>query len=163
MPLRRSRRRLNLLGLVGRARGFRVSRDPQTRGTEGSRVRAASVTKKERNSRRAAETAAPPALRFRMWEAARASSETAGAAWGSGLNRDKLSGCGSSKEARSALHPGKVRPAGPRGAAGGAEQFNTVISEEGDCRKLKDLCFLEGKLKSKSITLTTKVPIFKIM
>ena len=125
-------------------------------------MRAARVTKKERNSRRA-KTAAPPALRFRMWEAARASSETAGAAWGSGLNRDKLSGCGSSKEARSALHPGKERPAGPRGAAGGAEHFNSVISEEGDCRKLKDLCFLEGKLKSKSITLTTKVPIFKIM
>ena len=46
-PLRRSRRRLNLLRLVGRARGFRVSRDPQTRGTEGSRVRAARVTKRE--------------------------------------------------------------------------------------------------------------------
>ena len=122
-------------------------------------MRAARVTKKERNSRRA-KTAAPPALRFRMWEAARASSETAGTAWGSG---DKLSGCGSWREAGSALHLGKVRLAGPRGAAGGAEQFNSVISEEGDCRKLKDLCFLEGKLKSKSITLTTKVPIFKIM
>ena len=46
-PLRRSRRRLNLLRLVGWARGFRVSRDPQTRGTEGSRVRAARVTKRE--------------------------------------------------------------------------------------------------------------------
>ena len=121
-------------------------------------MRAARVTKKERNSRRA-KTAAPPALRFRMWEAARASTETAGAAWGSG---DKLSGCGSWREAGSALHLGKVRLAGPRGAAGGAEQFNSVISEEGDCRKLKDLCFLEGKLKSKSITLTTKVPIVKI-
>ena len=65
-PLRRSQRRLNLLGLVGRARVFRVSRDPQTRGTEGSRMRVACVTKKERNSRGAAETAAPPALRFRM-------------------------------------------------------------------------------------------------
>ena len=57
-PLHRSRRSLNLLGFVGRARGFRSSRDPQTRGTEGSRVRAARVTKKERNSRLAAETAA---------------------------------------------------------------------------------------------------------
>ena len=79
-PLHRSRRSLNLLGFVGRARGFRSSRDPQTRGTEGSRVRAARVTKKERNSRGAAETAAPPALHFRMWEAAQAVSETAGVA-----------------------------------------------------------------------------------
>ena len=51
------------------------------------------------------------------------------------------------------LHLGKVRRAGPN---------NSVISEEGDCRKLKDVCFLEGKLKSKGITLTTKVPILKI-
>ena len=64
---------------------------------------------------------------------------------------------------RSALHLGKVRGAGARGAGGRAEQFNSVISEEADCRKLKDFCFLEGKLKSNSITLTTKVPILKIM
>ena len=46
-PLHRSRRRLNLLGLVGRARGFRISREPQTRGTKGSRMRAARATKRE--------------------------------------------------------------------------------------------------------------------
>ena len=62
-------------------------------------MRVACVTKKERNSRRAAETAAPPALRFRMWEAAGAISERAGAALGSGLKGDKLSRCGSRKEA----------------------------------------------------------------
>ena len=55
----------------------------------------------------------------------------------------------------------RVCPAPWEGEAGGAEQFNSVISEEGDCRKLKD-CFLEGKLKSKGITLTTTVPILKI-
>ena len=55
-----------------------------------------------------------------------------------------------------------VCPAPWEGEAGGAEQFNSVISEEGDCRKLKDVCFLEGKLKSKGIILTTKVPIVKI-
>ena len=75
-------------------------------------MRAARVTKKERNSRRAAETAAPPALCFRMWEAAGAISERAGAALGSRLNGDKLSGCGSWREAGSALHLGKVRQAG---------------------------------------------------
>ena len=84
-----------------------------------------------------------------MWEAARAGSETVGAAWGSG---DKLSWREGSR----------VCPAPWEGEAGGAEQFNSVISEEGDCRKLKDVCFLEGKLKSKGITLTTKVPIVKI-
>ena len=83
-----------------------------------------------------------------------AGSEQAGAARGSG---DKLSGCGSWREAGSALQLGKVR----RGL--GAQQFNSVISEEGDGRKLKDICFLEGKLKSKGITLTTKVPMLKIM
>ena len=59
-------------------------------------MRVAPVSKKEKNSRRAPETAAPPALRFRMWEAAR---ETAGAAWGCGLKGDKLSACESRKEA----------------------------------------------------------------
>ena len=91
-----------------------------------------------------------------MWEAAGAISERAGAALGSRLNGDKLSGCGLWREAGSA-------PAPWEGEAGRAEQFNSVISEEGDCRKLKDVCFLEGKLKSNSITLTTKVPILKIM
>ena len=56
-----------------------------------------------------------------------------------------------------------VCPAPWEGEAGRAEQFNSVISEEGDCRKLKDVCFLEGKLKNKGITLTTNVPILKIM
>ena len=64
---------------------------------------------------------------------------------------------------RSAPHLGKVKRTGPPGARGRAEQVNSVISEEADCRKLKDFCFLEGKLKSNSITLTTKVPILKIM
>ena len=68
-----------------------------------------------------------------MWEAARAGSETVGAAWGSG---DKLSWREGSR----------VCPAPWEGEAGGAEQFNSVISEEGrDCRKLKDICFLEVK------------------
>ena len=75
-------------------------------------MRVACVTKKGRNSRRAAETAAPPALHFRMWEAAQAVSETAGVAWGSGLNGDKLSGCGTWREAGPALHLRKVRRAG---------------------------------------------------
>ena len=76
-------------------------------------MRAARVTKKERNSRRAAETAAPQALRFWIWEAVRSGREMAGAAWGSGLKGDKLSVCGWWREAGSALHLGKVRRAGP--------------------------------------------------
>ena len=71
------------------------------------------VTKKERNSRCAAETAALPALCFWMLEAAGAGSEKAEVAWGRGLKGDKLSGCRSWREAGSALHLGKVRRAGP--------------------------------------------------
>ena len=68
-----------------------------------------------------------------MWEAARAGSETVGAAWGSGHKLSWREGS-------------RVCPAPWEGEAGGAEQFNSVISEEGrDCRKLKDICFLEVK------------------
>ena len=141
VPLRRSRRRLNLLGLVGRARGFRVSRDPQTRGTEGSRVRAARVTKKERNSRR-------------CWDSCTASSPLPDVGSCTGQQWNSGGGLGKRSKRRQAvrvriIEGSPVCPA-PWGAAGGAEQFNSVISEEGDCRKLKDLCLLEGKLKSKA-------------
>ena len=133
-------------GVVGWPWGFRVSRDPQTRGTEGSRVRAACVTKRETHA----------ALLRQLHR--RLSTSRCGKLCRPAVKRPKQK-----QAVRVRVVEGsRVCPAPWEGEAGGAEQFNSVISEEGDCRKLKDVCFLEGKLKSKGITLTTKVPIVKI-
>ena len=133
-------------GVVGWPWAFRVSRDPQTRGTEGSLVRAACVTKRETHA----------ALLRQLHRGL--STSRCGKLCRPAVKRPKQK-----QAVRVRVVEGsRVCPAPWEGEAGGAEQFNSVISEEGDCRKLKDVCFLEGKLKSKGITLTTKVPIVKI-
>ena len=53
-------------GVGGAGAGIQSQQRPSDPGYEGSRMRVACVTKKERNSRGAAETAAPPAFRLRM-------------------------------------------------------------------------------------------------
>ena len=67
--LRRLRRRLNLVRVVGRERGCRVSSDPQTRGTKKRRLREASLTPK----RETHAALGPPlaALHFRVGHGAR--------------------------------------------------------------------------------------------
>ena len=147
-PLRRSPRRLNLLGPVERAQGFRVTSEPETQGNEERRLKAQVWLEREKLTLSGQTSLA--ALRFRACRTLRAravkrrSGLGAGTQWSlvvAGAGRwAKPNTRGDSGSVRRGFEACGARPPQAvegRGGAGrgGAKHFLTVITSEGDCSR----------------------------
>ena len=114
-PLCRSPRRLNLLGLRGRAQGFRVTSEPEARGTEEMRQQAAGLIRKRKTH---AELRPPLArLRFLVCGTLRARAVKGRSGLGAGTQRSLAAGGRSVERSRTRVGTAEVL-GGLRGVGG---------------------------------------------
>ena len=121
-PLCRSPRGLSLLGMVGRAQGFRVTSEPEARGTEERRLNSGSIRKKETHAE-LGHLHSPRSASVFVGRCAHAQWK-GGAAWGRGLSRAGSSGSRALSEDKHAGVRRKCKEVNPLSVASLANIFS---------------------------------------